>query len=196
MLLIALVAVGAWFDSLWRFRSNLVGHAPSREEIRASRILLACDPLQHCPRGVKALPRSGELSKRFAATSDNRIALSGVPDYSPATIPESSWNKRMAIFWLPRWPQKSWVSFSGSGSVTMTSKTPTERRFLIETKTPGDMRLMQWADPRWVVLVKRANTTGTWEQRPFEATKDPEGWTVIAVPSGTWEVALRYRNGL
>ena len=192
LLLTALTAVGAWFDSLWRFRTNLVGHAPSRKEIQANRTLLACDPLVPCPKGLRALPSSGELSKRFTATSDGRIALSGVPDYSPAIIPESSWNKRLAIFWLPNWPQNTWSTFSGSGTVEMTFKSPTERRLLVDAKTAGNLRLMQWSDPRWQVLVKPANGAGAWKRRPFDATRDRQGWTMIPLPAGTWDVALRY----
>jgi len=47
------------------------------------------------------LPPTGELSKRFVALGDGRIALTGVPDYSPAGIPESSWVRRMQTFWVP-----------------------------------------------------------------------------------------------
>jgi len=192
LLLTTLSAVGTWFDSLWRFRTNLVGHAPSREEIRANRKLLACDPLVPCPTGVEALPSTGELSKRFAATTDGRIALSGVPDYSPSTIPESSWNKRLAIFWLPNWPQRNWSSFSGSGSVKMMFKSPTERQFLVTAKSAGNLRVMQWSDPRWKVLIKSADGSEDWKRRPFDATRDRQGWTMIPLPAGTWDVALRY----
>ncbi len=192
LLLAALVGVGAWFDSLWRFRTNLIGHAPSREEIQANRKLLACDPLVPCPTGVGALPSTGELSKRFKTTSDGRIALSGVPDYSPAEIPESSWNKRLNIFWLPNWPQREWSSFSGSGTVKMTFKSPTERRLLVDAKTAGNLRLMQWSDPRWRVLVKPADGSRAWKRRPLDATRDRQGWIMIRLPEGTWDVALRY----
>ena len=194
-LLTALAAVGAWYDSLWRFRTNLIGHAPSRKEIQANRTLLACDPLVPCPKGVAALPNTGELSKRFAATRDGRIALSGVPDYSPATIPESSWNKRLAIFWLPNWPQRDWSAFSSAGTVKVTFKSPTERRFLVDAKSPGNLRLMQWADPRWKVLVRPSDRSEEWNQQPFELTKAPDGWTMIPLQAGTWEVALRYGHG-
>jgi len=195
LLLTALAAVGSWFDSLWRFRANIVGHAPSRKEIQSNRTLLACDPLVACPTGVAALPSTGELSKRFAATRDGRIALSGVPDYSPAAIPESSWNKRLAIFWLPNWPQRDWSAFSGSGTVEMTFKSPTERRLLVDAKTPGNLRLMQWWDPRWKVLVRPSDPSEEWNQQPFELTKAPDGWTMIPLHAGTWEVALRYGHG-
>ena len=109
----ALATMGLWADSLGRFAANWVGHAPSRQERQALRTLLACDPLAACPAGVRALPRQGELSKRFLALSDGRIALSGVPDYSPAGVPEASWNPRLAIFWVPRWPQQQWATFQG-----------------------------------------------------------------------------------
>ena len=194
-LVTVLGAVGGWFDSLWRFRTNIVGHAPSSEEIQANRRLLACDPLVPCPTGVKALPRTGELSKRFTATSDGRIALSGVPDYSPAVIPETSWNKRLAIFWLPNWPQSNWSSFSGLGSVKMTFKSPTERRLLVIAKTPGNLKLMQWADPRWRVMIRPADKSDAWNQRAFETTKDLEGWTRISLQAGAWDVVLRYGHG-
>ena len=195
LLLTALAAVGTWFDSLWRFRTNLIGHAPSRKEIQANRTLLACDPLVPCPTGVAALPSTGELSKRFAATRDGRIALSGVPDYSPATIPESSWNKRLAIFWLPNWPQRDWSAFSSAGTVQLTFKSPTERRFLVNAKRPGNLRLMQWADPRWTVLVRPSDRSEEWNQQPFELTRAPDGWTMIPLQAGTWEITLRYGHG-
>ena len=195
LLVTTLAAAGAWFDSLWRFRTNLVGHAPSREEVQANRALLACDPLLACPGGLKALPKAGELSKRFAATEDGRIALSGVPDYSPATIPETSWNKRLAIFWLPNWPQNSWASFSGSGAVEMTFKSPTKRRFLVHAKTAGNLRLMQWADHRWRTLIRPAGTAHPWTELAFEATQGPEGWTMIPLQTGVWDVAVRYGHG-
>lgn len=196
LVLTSLASVGIWFDSLWRFRTNLSGHAPSHEEVQANRKLLACDPLLPCPKGVKALPRSGELSKRFAVTGDGRIALSGVPDYSPEGIPENSWNKRLAIFWLPNWPQDEWASFSGSGEVEMTFKSPKERRLVLAAETAGVLRVMQWADKRWKVLVKPANKEEDWEQKVFEATRDSDGWTMIHLEAGTWEVALRYVYGL
>ena len=192
LLVTALTGFGGWFDSLWRFRSNLIGHAPSRKEIQANRKLLACDPLVPCPTGVGALPSAGELSKRFTATTDGRIALAGVPDYSPTAIPESSWNKRLDIFWLPNWPQRKWAYFSGSGIITMTFRSPTERRLLVDAKTAGNVRLMQWSDPQWRVLVKPADGSRAWEQRPFNATRDRQGWIMIPLPEGTWEVALRY----
>jgi len=195
LILTAQAAVGTWFDSLWRFRTNLVGHAPSREEIQANRTLLACEPLLACPGGLKALPKTGELSKRFAATEDGRIALSGVPDYSPATIPETSWNRRLAIFWLPNWPQHTWSKFLGSGTVEMTFNSPTERRLLVNAKTPGNLRLMQWSDPRWKVLVRPSDPSEGWNQQPIELTRAPDGWTMIPLQAGTWEVTLRYGHG-
>ena len=191
----AVATVGAWFDSVWRFRTNLVGHAPSRKEIQANRALLACDPLMACPGGLMALPKTGELSKRFAATHDGRIALSGVPDYSPGRIPQSSWNRRLAIFWLPNWPQKSWATFSGSGTVKLTFKSPTERRLLVNAKTAGNLKLMQWADRRWNVAVRPAGALKPWTQRLFESTLDPEGWTMVPLQAGIWEIALRYGHG-
>ena len=191
-LLTSLAAVGAWFDSLWRFRTNVVGHAPSRLEILANRRLLACDPLLPCPTGIKALPKSGELSKRFIATPDGRIALSGVPDYSPAMIPEDSWNKRLAIFWLPNWPQRSWSSFTGTGTVRMTFKSPTKRQLLVDARTPGILRLMQWASPNWRVLVKPADRSGAWEQMRFRDVRDHDGWTIVPLQAGVWDVTLTY----
>jgi hypothetical protein len=87
--LLGAAALGLWADGLGRFSANWVGHAPSRQEQRALRTLLACDPLRPCPEGFRALPAEGELSKRFVALPDGRIALSGVPDYSPAAVPEA-----------------------------------------------------------------------------------------------------------
>lgn len=39
LLLTTPAAVGVWFDSLWRFGRNLIGHSQSREEIKANRTL-------------------------------------------------------------------------------------------------------------------------------------------------------------
>jgi hypothetical protein len=100
--LLGAAAAGLWADGLGRFAANWVGHAPSQQEQQALRQLLACDPLDPCPTGLRALPRQGELSKRFLALPDGRVALSGVPDYSPAGVPEGSWNPRLAIFWVPQ----------------------------------------------------------------------------------------------
>jgi len=83
-------ALGGWFDGLWRFRTNVLGHRPSSTERQALRSLLLCDPVLPCPRGLKLLPTSGELAKRFLALPDGRVALTGVPDYSPAGIPQTA----------------------------------------------------------------------------------------------------------
>jgi hypothetical protein len=192
--LLGLAALGLWGDSLGRFAANWVGHAPSRTEQRALRHLLACDPLQPCPEGVQALPPQGELSKRFVALPDGRIALSGVPDYSPAGIPEASWNPRLAIFWLPRWPQTAWARYNGAGQATLLQRGPTSRTLLVQAKQAGVLRLMQWAHPRWRVQWRAApegpHAPGPWSAPLAQGGRDAEGWISVPLPPGRWQVAL------
>ena len=190
LLIAGLGAAGCWFDGLWRFRSNLTGHAPSQNERLALRQLLACDPLQPCPRGITALPAQGELAKRFAALGDGRIALAGVPDYSPAGVPPSSWEQRLAIFWLPQWPQSSWASFSGDGSARLISRGPRERTLQVVARSPGRLTLMQWAHPHWQVQIRPAQ--GSWSAPLVNAGSNPAGWVEVPLPRGTWDVALTY----
>lgn len=188
-----LAAAGLWFDSLNRFRTNVLGHAPSAAERQALRQLLACDPLSPCPQGVAALPAKGELAKRFLALPDGRIALAGVPDYSPAGIPEASWNKRLQTFWLPAWPQNNWAQFSGAGRVQLLRHGPRERRLLVETGEPGRLRLMQWANPAWQVQSRRAGQPNQPWSDPLPAGgRDATGWISVPLPRGQWEVALSY----
>jgi hypothetical protein len=184
-------ALGGWFDSLWRFRTNLVGHAPSGEERLALRQLLACDPLAPCPQGMLALGVGGELAKRFAALGDGRIALAGVPDYSPAPVPERSWQRRLQTFWLPAWPQPSWAEFSGPGRALQVSRGPTQRTLLVEAEGSGTLRLMQWAHPVWRVQVRPAGA-GDWSAPRAAGSADPDGWISVRLPRGRWEVALTY----
>ena len=183
-------AAGSWFDGLWRFRSNLIGHAPSQDERLALRQLLACDPLKPCPKGIAILPEQGELSKRFAALGDGRIALAGVPDYTPGSIPPSSWNQRLAIFWLPQWPQSSWASFSGAGSARLISRGPRERTLQVVARSPGKLTLMQWAHPHWQVQIRPAK--GSWSAPLTKGGSNPAGWVEVPLPRGTWDVALTY----
>ena len=183
-------AAGSWFDGLWRFRSNLIGHAPSQNERLALRQLLACDPLKPCPKGIAILPEQGELSKRFAALGDGRIALAGVPDYTPGSIPPSSWNQRLAIFWLPQWPQSSWASFSGAGSARLISRGPRERTLQVVARSPGKLTLMQWAHPHWQVQIRPAK--GSWSAPLTKGGSNPAGWVEVPLPRGTWDVALTY----
>jgi hypothetical protein len=189
-------ALGMWGDSLGRFAANWVGHASSSQEQRAVRHLLACDPLQPCPEGVQALPTQGELSKRFVALPDGRIALSGVPDYSPAGIPESSWNRRLAIFWLPRWPQNTWAQFLGAGQTSLLHKGPQERFLLVQADQPGRLRILQWAHPRWRVQWRAAargnKPAGPWSAPLAEGGRDAEGWISVPLAAGLWQVALTY----
>ena len=188
-----LAAAGLWFDSLNRFRTNVLGHAPSAAERQALRQLLACDPLSPCPQGVAALPATGELAKRFVALTDGRIALAGVPDYSPAGIPEASWNKRLQTFWLPAWPQNNWAQFSGAGRVHLLSHGPRERRVLVEARELGQLRLIQWADPAWRVQWRRAGQPNQPWRDPLPAGgRDREGWISVPLPPGQWEVVLSY----
>ena len=190
LLITGLGAAGCWLDGLWRFRSNLTGHAPSQEERQALRQLLACDPLTPCPTGTVALPRQGELAKRFAALGDGRIALAGVPDYSPGGISPSSWDQRLAIFWLPQWPQSRWASFSGDGSARLISRGPRERTLQVVARTPGRLTLMQWAHPHWQVQIRPAQ--GSWSAPLVNAGSNPAGWVEVPLPRGTWDVALTY----
>jgi hypothetical protein len=142
---------------------------------------------------VAALPEEGELAKRFVALPDGRIALTGVPDYSPAGIPEPSWNKRLQTFWLPAWPQNRWAQFSGSGRVQLLSHGPRERLLLVEAREPGRLRLMQWADPAWRVQSRRAGPPNQPWSDPLPAGgRDAAGWITVALDQGRWEVSLNY----
>jgi hypothetical protein len=194
--LLGVAALGLWADSLGRFAANWVGHAPSRLEQQAVRRLLACDPLQPCPDGVEALPTQGELSKRFVALADGRIALSGVPDYSPAAIPESSWNPRLAIFWLPQWPQTNWAQFNGAGRVEIQKTSPRQRTLRVEARAAGTLRVLQWAHPSWRVQWRaaagEAETAGPWSAPLPEGGRDRQGWISVPLAAGAWQVTLRY----
>ena len=189
-------ALGGWFDALWRFRTNVVGHAPSRQERLAMRELLACNPLKPCPEGMQALGVGGELTKRFAALPDGRVALAGMPDYTPANVPERSWQKRLQTFWLPAWPQTSWAQVDGVGSATVLKLQPTQRLVLVETTTPSTLRLMQWAHANWRVQWRPAPTAEQpnpgWSAPLPAGGEDQDGWISVPLPAGQWEVALTY----
>jgi len=45
------------------------------------------------------------------------------------------------------------------------------------------------------VLVRPTEAPREWNQQPFELTRSTDGWTMIPLQAGTWEVALRYGNG-
>jgi hypothetical protein len=195
---IALAAV-LWLDSLSRFRTNLVGHHPSAQERQALNRLLTCDPLVPCPDGVNVLPPTGELSKRFVALGDGRIALTGVPDYSPAGIPELSWVRRLQTFWIPAWPQETWASFTGEGMARLISHGPTSRLVLVEAKTPGRLRLMQWAYPAWTIQIRREGTERWGTPMAFTGprqARDQDGWVSVPLEPGVWEVGLTYGRSL
>lgn len=195
---IALAAV-LWLDSLSRFRTNLVGHHASALERLALNRLLNCDPLVPCPDGINALPPTGELSKRFVALGDGRIALTGVPDYSPAGIPERSWVRRLQTFWIPAWPQETWASFTGEGIARLMSHGPTNRLVLVEAKSPGRLRLMQWAYPAWTIQIRREGTERWGAPMPFKGprqARDHDGWVSVPLGPGVWEVALTYGRSL
>ena len=189
--LLGLAVTGCWFDGLWRFRSNLFGHAPSRSETLALRKLLRCDPLLSCPAGVKVLPKEGELSKRFAALPDGRIALAGVSDYTPVGVPEKSWYKRQQVFWLPAWPQDGWAELDVQGSAEMVSKSATERILRVEAEMAGRLRVMQWADPKW--MVEMGNSQG-WSKQLTASEADEDGWIRIDVPAGESFVRMSYQE--
>jgi len=190
--LLGAAAAGLWTDSLGRFAANWVGHAPSRQEQQALRQLLACDPLAPCPTGLRALPHQGELSKRFLALPDGRVALSGVPDYSPAGVPPSSWNPRLAIFWVPQWPQRSWAQFQGVGQVQLIRRGPQQRLLAVQAQGPGRLRILQWAHPHWQVRVRRAAPGGAWGPPLAEGGRDAQGWISVPLQPGHWQVALEY----
>ena len=187
--LIGLAAAGCWFDGLWRFRSNLWGHAPSASDRMALRSLLRCDPLTPCPEGVAALTKEGELAKRFVALPDGRIALSGVPDYSPAGVPEASWNKRLAIFWLPAWPQNHWAEWSGEGRLRLLERSPRSRVLELNATSSGRLRIMQWATPGWRVQVNQGQG---WSDPLPAGGRDSEGWISVELPAGRSHVVLSY----
>ena len=196
LILCGAAALGCWFDGLWRFRTNLVGHAPSARERLALRQLLACDPLQPCPAGVDALAVGGELAKRFAPLPDGRVALAGVPDYTPAAVPARSWNPRLQTFWLPAWPQSRWAQFQGQGGVQLLSRSPTQRNLLVNANRAGTLRLMQWAHPLWHVRWRAAPTATNpeppWSPPLPKGGRDADGWISVPLPPGRWEVALSY----
>jgi hypothetical protein len=193
--LLGAAAAGLWTDSLGRFAANWVGHASSRQERLALRQLLACDPLAPCPTGLRALPHQGELSKRFLALPDGRVALSGVPDYSPAGVPPSSWNPRLAIFWVPQWPQRSWAQFQGVGQVQLIRRGPQQRLLAVQAQGPGRLRILQWAHPHWQVRVRRAAPGGAWAPPLAAGARDAQGWISVPLQPGRWQVALEYRPG-
>ncbi len=199
---ITLAAV-LWVDSLSRFRDNILGHHPSELERRSLNRLLACDPLVPCPDGLAALPPTGELSKRFVALGDGRIALTGVPDYSPAGIPERSWVHRMQTFWVPAWPQQTWAAFLGEGpavewgqgSAQLLEHGPTDRLIRVKAPTAGRLRVMQWAYPAWTVQKRRVGGISWETPLPFSGpnqARDQDGWISVPLDAGTWEVALTY----
>ena len=190
-----LATMGLWADSLGRFAANWVGHAPSRQERQAMRALLACDPLSTCPAGVRALPHQGELSKRFLALPDGRIALSGVPDYSPAAVPESSWNRRLAIFWVPRWPQQQWAHFHGDGQVQLIRRGPKQRLLAVQAQGPGRLRILQWAHPHWQVRVRPDQPGAPWGPPLAKGGRDAQGWITVPLGAGRWQVALQHGPG-
>jgi hypothetical protein len=187
-------AAGCWFDGLWRFRENLVGHAPSQRERQALRQLLACDPLEPCPAGVAALPSTGELAKRFMALPDRRIALTGVPDYTPAGVPERSWVRRLQTFWIPAWPQTDWARFHGAGSVELVAHTPQLRQLRVAARNAGSLRVMQWASPLWSVRVRPLGPepTSPWGPALAAGGANADGWVEVPLNPGVWLVELRF----
>jgi len=190
-------ALGGWFDGLWRFRTNVLGHRPSSTERQALRSLLLCDPVLPCPRGLKLLPASGELAKRFLALPDGRVALTGVPDYSPAGIPQTAWQARFQTFWIPRWPQARWAQWSGKGAVHLVDHGPRHRLISVMALEHGNLRLMQWAHPRWQVWrvrqqAERNAGDQSWRHLRSDATRDQNGWINMPIKPGRWWVLISY----
>jgi hypothetical protein len=167
-----------------------VGHAPTPKERQSLRQLLACDPLQACPKGIAALPAHGELAKRFAALPDGRIVLTGVPDYSPAGVPERSWIRRLQTFWIPNWPQTGWAQFRGVGEVELIERSSHRRLLRVEAHSTGILRLMQWASPLWTVRVRPQHEASWGEPLPVGAS-DADGWVQVPLQPGLWLVELR-----
>ena len=143
-------------------------------------------------RDNRARPRHPGANGRAgrAALGDGRVALAGVPDYSPGGIPPSSWDQRLAIFWLPQWPQSRWASFSGDGSARLISRGPRERTLQVVARSPGRLTLMQWAHPHWRVQIRPAK--GSWSAPLAAGGANPAGWVEVPLPRGTWDVALTY----
>lgn len=187
-------AIGCWVDGLWRFRTNIVGHAPSRKEVLALREILKCSPYDRCPKGASILPEEGELAKRFAKMDDGRISLAGVPDYTPAGIPTGSWEKRLAIFWIPKWPQAGWAEFSGEGLTRVVTNKPRNKLIRVNAQSAGVLRVMQWAHPHWRIQRKKAD--GTWEEPLPIGGKNGAGWIEVPLEHGVWDVALTYGRAL
>lgn len=184
-----IIGMGAWFDGVWKFRNNFWGHASTAVERNAVDILFDCDPLKACPEGIKVLPRSGEVAKRFVALPDGRVALAGIADYSPKDIPGDSWNKRLDIFWIPRWPQDSWVEFIGEGNAELVERSPTKRRIMVDAKNDGMVRIMQWSDERWNIYLEQDGII----ERVKSAGRDRDGWISIKVRPGHSEIIMSYR---
>jgi hypothetical protein len=119
-----------------------------------------------------------------------------VPDYSPASVPERSWNRRLAIFWLPQWPQTAWAQFLGPGKVSLVQNGPQQRTLLVQAKGSGRLRLLQWAHPSWRVQWRAAaqpnRPAGPWSAPLPEGGRDAQGWITAPLPPGVWEVALTY----
>ena len=194
--LLGVAAAGCWVDGLWRFRSNLWGHGPSHSESVALRQLFQCDPLMACPAGVNALPQQGELAKRFVALPDGRIALSGVPDYSPKTVPEHAWNRRLAIFWLPAWPQQQWAQLDVPGNVELTSHGPRHRLITASPAKDGGLRIMQWAHKDWKISVYAKDQDGKETLTRSISSKDStdkKGWIWVPLEKGNWKILLEHR---
>ena len=134
------------------------------------------------------------------ALADGRIALSGVPDYSPANLPASSWNKRLAIFWLPAWGQTAWAQFQGPGNVRLISRSPTQRLLLVQAAGPGVLLVQQWAHPSWRVQVRAVATgqrpAGPWNPPLQAGGRGSDGWIRVPLAAGVWQVVLHYGHQL
>jgi len=195
--MLALASVALWADSLSRFSANWIGHSPSPQDKIALRILLACPPLEPCQSGVIALPKTGELRKRFVPLADGRIALSGVPDYGSVGNPDCSWNQRMVLFWVPDWPQVKWAEFHGSGFVVARKILPTHRLFHVKARGSGILRIMQWAHPNWSVQWRPANPFGlgfgVWSKPLEYGGGNAQGWIEVPLSKGNWQVQLNYQ---
>lgn len=191
LLLAALLAVALSLDSLNRFRSNLFSGHLTPPQVERLNTLLQCPPLDACPAGLAALRDGGDEVQPFIALPDGRIAVTGMRDYSPAGIPDRSWQVRDVIFWQPRWPQTAWARFEGEGSAAVSDRRPQRITVTVNAGGAGRLRLMQWAYPAWRVQSRRRGEAN-WSPPLAAGGRDEDGWIAVPLTAGAWEVALTH----